>query len=242
MYDFLNKISLFFSDPVLQLTNSSIAFPLIGALLLGILGSLAPCQITGNFTSIAYFGNKAVGKKAPWVEISLFILGKLLVYSLFGVLIWLLGREFQSTLTTYFAYFRKSIGFLNIIVGLFLLGYLKFIWISHLFKWRGFRNSNGKLGALLLGISYSIAFCPTMFVLFFVQLMPLVLSNTYGFALTPIFGIGTALPLIITLLLIWSFGAEGYLIKKRKKFGNTVQKCAGAVIIIIGLLDIVTYW
>ncbi|MGE6719847.1 sulfite exporter TauE/SafE family protein [Peribacillus frigoritolerans] len=242
MYDFLNKISQFFSEPILQLTNSSMAVPVIGAFLLGILGSFAPCQITGNFTSIAYFGNKAVGKHIPWVEISLFILGKLMVYSVIGILIWLLGREFQSTLTTYFAYFRKSIGFLNIIVGLFLLGYLKLIWVSRFFTWRGFQHSEGKLGALLLGISYSVAFCPTMFVLFFVQLMPLVLSTTYGFALTPIFGIGTALPLLIILLLIWSFGAEGSLIKKGKKFGHTVQKCAGVVIIIIGLLDIVTYW
>ncbi|MEH6949572.1 cytochrome c biogenesis CcdA family protein [Peribacillus asahii] len=242
MYDFLNKISQFFSDPVLQLMNSSLAIPVIGAFLLGILGSLAPCQITGNFTAVTYFGNKAIGRKTPWMEVSLFILGKILVYSIFGILIWFLGKEIQSTLTTYFAYFRKSIGLINILVGLFLLGYLKFVWPSRFFIWNGFKSSGGKFGALLLGISYSIAFCPTMFVIFFAKLMPMVLSTTYGFTLTLMFSIGTALPLLIILLLIWTFDGEGSLIKKGKKFGNIVQKLAGVVIIIIGLFDILTYW
>ncbi|USK62478.1 sulfite exporter TauE/SafE family protein (plasmid) [Peribacillus asahii] len=222
--------------------NSSLAIPVIGAFLLGILGSLAPCQITGNFTAITYFGNTAMGKKTPWIEVSLFILGKILVYSIFGILIWLLGKEVQSTLTTYFAYFRKSIGLINVLVGLFLLGYLKFVWPSRFFIWNGFKSSGGKFGAFLFGISYSIAFCPTMFVIFFAKLMPMVLSTTYGFTLTLMFGIGTALPLLIILLLIWAFNGEGSLIKKGKKFGNTVQKLAGVVIIIIGLFDILTYW
>lgn len=242
MYDYLNKFSQFFSEPILQLLYGTSVIPIIGAFLLGILGSLAPCQITANFTALTYFGNKAIGKQTPWREISLFILGKIFVYSIFGLLVWLLGREFQTTLTTYFAYFRKSIGFLNIVVGLVLLGYLKFFWLFRLFNWKGFQNREGSLGAFLLGISYSIAFCPTMFVIFFLKLMPMVLSTTYGFTLTPLFGVGTAFPLLVVLLLIWTLGEESFLIKKGKKFGNTVQKLAGVFIIIIGLFDIVTYW
>ncbi|WP_249712858.1 sulfite exporter TauE/SafE family protein, partial [Bacillus cereus] len=55
----------------------------------------------------------------------------------------------------------------------------------------------GNLGAFLMGASFSIAFCPTMFVLFCVWLMPIVASTSYGFILPSIFGVATAVPLII---------------------------------------------
>lgn len=242
MYELLNQVSQFFSEPIFRLMNGFGAVPFLAAFLLGMLGSLAPCQLTGNFTAITYYGKKAVSTRTPWGEIVLFLLGKILVFSLLGGLIWLFGKELQSTLTTYFAYFRKSIGFINILVGLFLLGYVKFKWLGKLFKWKTKSNAEGKAGALVLGISYSIAFCPTMFILFFVQLMPMVLSSPYGFALPPVFGVGTALPLLIILLLMFLFGAEGSLLKKGRKFGSIVQKSAGIFIIIIGLIDIVTYW
>ncbi|MDQ0219984.1 sulfite exporter TauE/SafE family protein [Peribacillus cavernae] len=242
MYQLLNQVSQFFSEPIFRLMSSTGTIPLLAALLLGILGSLAPCQLTGNFTAITYFGEKAVTKKTPWSEILFFLVGKILVYSIFGGLIWLFGKEYQAILTTYFAYFRKGAGFINIIVGLFLLGYLKFTWVNLIFKWKIKNKAEGNAGAFLLGVSYSIAFCPTMFVLFFVKLMPMVLSTPMGFTLTPVFGIGTALPLLIILFLLWAFEGEGSLLKKGKKFGAIVQKLAGILIIIIGLIDIVTYW
>lgn len=242
MYEYLNKVSQFFSEPVYQLMDGSLTIPLFTALLLGILGSLAPCQLTGNFTAITYFGKKSVSNTTPWGQIFLFLFGKVLVFSLFGGLIWLLGKEFQSVLTTYFAYFRKSVGFINIIVGLFLLGYLQLTWLNRVIKTRTLRDTKGNIGAFLLGISYSVAFCPTMFVLFFVKLMPITLTDSLGFTLPPIFGIGTSLPLLFFLFMIWAFGAEGSLLKKGKKFGKVVQKVAGIIIILIGLFDIVTYW
>lgn len=242
MYETLNQVSQFFSEPIFRLVNGTGSIPLLAALLLGILGSLAPCQLTGNFTAITYFGKKAVSMKTPWSEIILFLIGKILVFSLLGGLIWFFGKELQSILTTYFSYFRKSVGFINIIVGLFLLGYLKFTWLNFLFNWKIESKAEGKAGAFLLGATYSIAFCPTMFVLFFVQLMPMVLSTPMGFTLTPVFGIGTALPLLIILLLIWAFGGEGSLLKKGRKIGAIIQKSAGVLIILIGIIDIVTYW
>ncbi|WP_413463222.1 cytochrome c biogenesis CcdA family protein [Bacillus sp. B1-b2] len=121
---------------------------------------MAPCQLTGNFTAITYFGKKSVSNTTPWGQIFLFLFGKVLVFSLFGGLIWLLGKEFQSVLTTYFAYFRKSVGFINIIVGLFLLGYLQLTWLNRVIKTRTLRDTKGNISAFLLGISYSVAFCP----------------------------------------------------------------------------------
>lgn len=59
----------------------------------------------------------------------------------------------------------------------------------------------GNLGSFLLGASFSIAFCPTMFVLFFVWLMPTVVSTSSGFALPVVFGSATSIPLLLIFAL-----------------------------------------
>lgn len=98
------------------------------------------------------------------------------------------------------------------------------------------------LGSFLMGISFTLAFCPTMFVLFILTLMPIVLSSPYGFVLPFVFGIGTSLPLILVIFLIWYFGASGAILKRGRKLGTYLQKIAGVILILIGFLDTLTYW
>ena len=101
----------------------------------------------------------------------------------------------------------------------------------------------GNFGAFLMGVSFTLGFCPTMFVLFFVTLMPATISVSYGVILPAIFAIGTSLPLLITLFLIWYFELSGKLVKKKgRKIGVIVQKLAGITLLILGVLDTLTYW
>lgn len=83
--------------------------------------------------------------------------------------------------------------------------------------------------SFLLGFSFSLAFCPTMFVLYFVSLIPVVLSSSYGFILPTLFAIVTVLPLIIIIFLIWYVGGSGALLKKGRKFGSFIQKVEGTL-------------
>ncbi|MEC1743317.1 sulfite exporter TauE/SafE family protein [Schinkia azotoformans] len=94
-----------------------------------------------------------------------------------------------------------------------------------------------------MGVGFSLGFCPTMFILFFVTLMPIVLSTSYGVILPSIFAIGTSLPLIIAIFLIWYFGISGYNMKnKGRKVGVIIQKISGLIMIVLGILDKITYW
>lgn len=82
-----------------------------------------------------------------------------------------------------------------------------------------------------------------MFVLFFVTLMPMSLSVPYGAVLPSIFAIGTSLPLILALFLIWYFELSGKLMKKKgRKVGLLVQRVAGIIILFLGIFDMITYW
>lgn len=98
------------------------------------------------------------------------------------------------------------------------------------------------MGSFLLGVSFSLGFCPTMFVLFFVTLMPVVLSASYGVVLPSLFALGTSVPLFIAIFLIWYFGAGGAVMKKGRKLGWYMQKGSGVILIMLGVLDTITYW
>ncbi|MGF6953943.1 cytochrome c biogenesis protein CcdA [Neobacillus sp. B4I6] len=68
-------------------------------------------------------------------------------------------------------------GPLLIIVGLFMLGFIKLKGTLNLLKGSKEYKSENPFGSFMLGFSFSLAFCPTMFLLFFVTLMPVVLSQ-----------------------------------------------------------------
>jgi cytochrome c-type biogenesis protein len=242
MYEALSKISNTVSLPFFNMAESIMDYPVLVALVLGLIGALSPCQITANFSAITIYGNKTIQSKTDWIEVLYFVIGKILVFSLFGILAWLLGRNFESNITIFFSMFRKAIGPIIIIVGLFLIGIFQFHFINRLTSWIPLRVGQGKLGSFLMGVSFSVAFCPTMFVLFFVTLMPIALSSPLGFALPPVFGLATSIPVVLILGIMRFLEIDGSILKSSKKIGLAIQKIAGSVLIIVGILDTLTYW
>jgi cytochrome c-type biogenesis protein len=242
MYQVLSDISRLLSEPFYSMIYDSNQIPLIAAFVLGLIGALAPCQLTGNISAITFYGNRSLQTNKQWIEVIFFIFGKLFVFSILGLFVWIIGQEFQQSITSFFSWFRKFIGPFILFLGLFLFGWIRLSWINKISAYFPQYTKKGKLGSFFMGVTFSIAFCPTMFMLFFVTLMPLVLQSSYGMILPAVFGIGTSVPLIVLLLIIWFLGIDGSLLKKSRKFGTTVQKFAGVILIIIGLFDTITYW
>ncbi|WML44941.1 sulfite exporter TauE/SafE family protein [Neobacillus sp. PS3-40] len=242
MYEILSKLSNFLSSPFFVLVDELKQIPILAAFFLGLIGALAPCQLTGNISAITYYGQRSLQSKRQWVEALFFILGKIVVFSVLGLSVWAIGREFQDAITSFFAIFRQLMGPFIIFIGLFLMGLFKLNWITRLFSRIPASKHGGLLGSFLMGVSFSIAFCPTMFVLFFLTLMPIVLNSAYGAILPSIFAIGTSLPLVIIMLIIWFLGIDGALMRKSRRLGAIVQKSAGIFLILLGVIDTITYW
>src|SRR5699024_5161626 len=137
---------------------------------------------------------------------------------------------------------RKAIGPILIIIGLFMLWVFSKLRHLHSFNMPITVFNDKYLGIFLIGISITIAICITMFVLFILTLITIVLSSPYGFVLPSVIGIGTSLPLILVIFLIWYFGASGAILKRGRKLGTYVQKIAGVILILIDFLDKLTYW
>lgn len=242
MYQFFSSISNVLSQPLINILYSVESFPLIAALVLGLVGAMAPCQMTGNLGAITIYGSRSLQKGIAWLEVVFFILGKIVVFSGLGLLVWILGQEFRDNLTLFFPWVRKAMGPILILIGIYLAGYFKLKWTLPLGKLPDRLLKKGKIGAFFMGFSFSLGFCPTMFILFFVSLMPMVLSTSYGMVLPSIFAIGTSVPLIITIFLIWYFDLGSMFLKISRKVGSYIQKGTGWVMVILGIVDTLTYW
>lgn len=238
----MSDISQIISGPITLFLNSYEHSPLIIALLLGLVGALAPCQLTGNLSAITFYGNRTIQMKDNFGEVLFFMIGKVVVFSVIGLCAWLFGQSFETTMTSYFPIFRKAIGPMMLLTGLVLLGLLKLTWLNQLSTRIPFVLKEGKLGSFMMGACFAIAFCPTMFVLFFVWLMPTVVTTPYGFILPAIFGIATSVPLIVMLTLLHLFDAKRFIMKSSMKMARVIQVVAGVLLLMIGVTDTLTYW
>lgn len=94
----------------------------------------------------------------------------------------------------------------------------------------------GGWGALLLGLLFALAFCPSSAIFYFGMLIPLAASTTAGWLLTVVFAIATALPVIVVAwILAFSTNSIGRFYNKM----NTIQKwfnwIVGGLFVAIGL-------
>ena len=168
MMDFINQL----------LDNSQI--PVITAFLLGLLTAVSPCPLATNVTAVAYIARNCMEesedrgnaqRRVLWSGI-LYTLGRTLAYTLLGALLIYIIRQGADTfgLQQFISEWGELIlGPALIIIGLFMLFGDKL----HLPKFSLTPSTSdegsykGNMGALLLGILFAMAFCPSSGLLYF---------------------------------------------------------------------------
>lgn len=244
-YEWLSAVSRALSEPFLQLSQMT-TVPTLSALVLGMVGAFAPCQLTAHVGALAYFSERAAGERFSASELAWYLVGRMAVYTVLGVAAYLLGKEWGNQLIPLFSWSRKALGPLFLLTGLVMLGWLR--WRkgigSRLEAW-GTRLAlllPPRRRAFLLGVAFSLGFCPTMFLLFFGLLIPLMFSSASGPLLPPLFALGTAVPLLVVFGLLYGMGASRSLVRALRRFGRGLTRAVGAVFVLIGLVDTITYW
>ena len=244
-YSFLGQANNFMS-PYLSGLSRQLDIPVLSALLLGLLGSTAPCQLSTNFSALGLFTQKISKKKECLSAAFSFTLGKVIVYTLIGSLTILLGIKLNQEAIPIVQVVRKALSPLMLIVGLYLLGLFKTKlslftslernMVRHIPNIKNIRE-------FCLGVVYSLAFCPTLFWLFFGIVIPLGVSTPGGIILPGMFAIGTALPLlVITFLLAYGIGTTKLFTRNVPKINVILQKVVGVIFILAGINDIIAYW
>lgn len=247
-FSFLNTLSAILSYPLGEF-STQFGLPAVTAVILGLIGALSPCQLSTNAAALAYI-NRQTGE-GPTIRRSYqfaiaYLFGKATIYTLLGALAWALGQGLNTLLIPVVQGTRQLLGPALVLMGLALLGWLP--WhhsvgtrLSHRLEQRVGKHS-GMLAASLLGVTFAVAFCPTLFWLFFGLLVPLVLANPGGLLFPVLFAAGTAVPLLLLTSLIgvgggcWQAGA-----RRLRAGGWAVNVVAGAVFLLDGLNDAFLY-
>ena len=170
----------------------------------GILTSISPCPLATNITAISYIGKKMEHPRLVLLTGLLYTLGRSLAYLMLGILLVksLLSAPHISYLLQ--KYMIKIMGPLLVLVGMLLLGLVNIGMSNSLASEKVLDRADrmGIWGAGLLGVVFALTFFPTSAALFFGSLLPLAVKTGSGIILPLLYGIGTALPVVVFAILI----------------------------------------
>ncbi|HET7769708.1 MAG TPA: sulfite exporter TauE/SafE family protein [Chloroflexota bacterium] len=226
----------------LSALDDAIGIPAVSALLFGLLGALAPCQLSTGAGALAYLTQRAGDGASTRRDALAYVAGKVLVYSLLGGVAVALGRE--AIPVQGLALVRRLVGPAMLLMGLHLLRPLpiRLAVGRRVAEWAEARTAVGG-GAFALGAGFAFAFCPTLFLLFFVLTVPLALTSPLGVTYPALFAVGTALPLLAVVTLVQAevatpSAAAGRVRRVRRWLGPVT----GTLLVLAGLHDTVVYW
>lgn len=220
------------------LDNSSI--PVLTAFLLGLLTALSPCPLATNIAAIGFIGKDIENRRRIFRNGLLYTLGRIVAYTLLGIILLLILREGSSLFGIQQAigmYGGLLIGPALLLIGLFMLwgDKLNLPQFGFLGNAEGLARKGG-WGALLIGILFALAFCPTSGVFYFGVLIPLSAATTAGYLLPAVFAVATALPVLLAAWIL-AFSAQqlGNVYGKIQTLQKWLYRIVGAIFILIGI-------
>jgi cytochrome c-type biogenesis protein len=208
------------------------------ALWLGILTSISPCPLATNIAAISYIGRKVGNSRQIFLTGLLYTLGRTLAYLCLAFVIVASVLSMPQISLFLQKYMSLVLGPILIVVGMFLLGLIQMD-ISGQGMGEGLKkrvDAMGIWGSLLLGIVFALSFCPTSAALFFGSLVPLSLKVNSSIALPVIYGIGTALPVMVfAVLLAISAQSVGKAYNALAKIEWWARMITGWIFVMVGI-------
>jgi len=174
----------------------------------------------------------------------LYTLGRTLTYVALGAL--LAGGLLAVAEVSRFLqkYMNEILGPVMILLGMVLLGWIGSGLAMNLGGERVQQRAakGGILGAGLLGILFALSFCPVSAGLFFAGLIPLALKEGSRLLLPTVYGVGTALPVLVFAFLI-AFSAEylGRAFNRLTQVEKWVRLVAGVLFVLAGVYYTLTH-
>src|SRR3990170_4722155 len=169
--------------------STRLELPLASPFLFGLIGAVAPCQLTTNVSAMAYLSREG-GRSAAGKEAGAFVLGKILVYTVLGGLALALGAQLQRAAIPAVVVTRRALGPILLLIGLSLLGAFRLrggFGTRLSSRLQALAPTSGAARAFLMGGAFALAFCPTLFWLFFGLTVPLGLESPVGFVFPALF-------------------------------------------------------
>ena len=216
---------------------SGLGVAAVSALWFGILTSVSPCPLATNITAISFVGRRTGSPGGVLLSGLLYTIGRALVYTAIGVLLVMSLLSAPTVSLTLQMWMNKLLGPILILVGMVMLGLLRISFRGRGMSQRLQRHVErwGLLGALGLGALFALSFCPVSATLFFGSLLPLAVKHGSGILLPFVYGIGTAIPVVVFAIVL-AFGTRwlGTLFERVTRVERWMRSATGLVFIGVG--------
>jgi cytochrome c-type biogenesis protein len=211
---------------------------IFSAFWLGILTSISPCPLATNIAAVSFISrNLGSSKKVLWSGL-LYAAGRMFTYVTIAILA--VASLLSLPEVSFFleSNMHKIIGPLLIVVGIILLDLIPISFSASLVS-SSVQEKAGKWGVWgsgLLGIIFALTFCPLSAALFFGSLIPLAIDGKSSVMMPSIYGLGTALPVVVfALVMVFSVKSIGKLFNKLTQIEKWARKLTAVIFIGAGI-------
>jgi len=217
---------------------------LISSVWLGILTSVSPCPLATNIAAVSFISQRITRKNTIFLSGIFYTIGRSLTYIVLGVLIVKTLVDVPILSDFLQRYVNKILGIILILVGMILLDLLR-VPLSLPSVSEDVTKKlidKGAIGSLPLGILFALAFCPVSAALFFGGLIPIAVKAQSGIGLPLIYGIGTALPVLLFAFFIAA--GTGYINNLYYRITRVefyTKKVTGSIFILVGIYYALAY-
>jgi cytochrome c biogenesis protein CcdA len=211
---------------------------------LGVLTSVSPCPLATNVAAITYIGQRVDRpSQALWSGLA-YTLGRTVCYVGLAVLIVTSIWSMPEVARFLQKYMNQMLGPVLVLTGLVLLNLIRFRLPGFSLSDAGQKRlgQRGVWGAGLLGLIFALSFCPVSAALYFGSLLPLAVEYESRLLLPTLYGVGTALPVVILAILI-ATGSRyvGRILGKLTVIERWARRVTGAIFVLVGLYLILIY-
>ena len=221
--------------------------PILTAFLLGLLTAVSPCPLATNIAAVGYISKDLENRRRIFFNGLLYTFGRIVAYTLLGAVLIAVLREGASVFTI-----QKAIGKWGealiapalILIGLFMLFGHRFNLPKFGFSGRGEQmGRRGGWGAFLLGVLFSLAFCPTSGIFYFGMLIPMSAAETGGYLLPAVFAVATGLPVVtVAWILAYSVAGIGTFYNRMQTIQKWLAWVVGTLFITVGIYYGIIYF
>lgn len=227
------------------LDNSSI--PILTAFLLEILTAISPCPLATNITAIGFISKDIKNHHRMFRNGLLYTLGRTLTYTILGFILIPILREGASMFSVQklvTQYGERLLAPALIIMGILMLNVVKLnLPKIHIPAEHFEQHLKGGWGALLLGIVFALAFCPTSGLFYFGMLMPLSAAEEGGYLLPVVYAVATGLPvLLVAWILAYSVAGLGKFYNQMQLFEKWFRRIVALLFIGVGIYYAVIFY
>ena len=227
------------------LDNSSI--PILTAFLLGSLTAISPCPVATNITAIGFISKDIKNHHRMFRNGLLYTLGRTLTYTILGFILIPILREGASMFSVQklvIQYGERLLAPALIIMGILMLNIVKLnLPKINIPAERFEQHLKGGWGALLLGIVFALAFCPTSGLFYFGMLIPLSAAEEGGYLLPVVYAVATGLPvLLVAWILAYSVAGLGKFYNQIQLFEKWFRRIVALLFIGVGIYYAVIFY